>query len=414
MDATTQCCTNTHDVHTQHSAHLHSKNILAAANSFHAVHAYYERCAQCPRQCSVSRTHTVGFCGESEAIRIASACLHFGEEPLVTARGGSGTIFFTGCTLHCAFCQNYQISQNGMGRAVSQKEFIAMCMSLQDAGAENINLVTGSHHIPKIAAYVREAKNAGITIPFCWNSSAYECVEMLDLLKDVVSIWLPDLKTLSATLAATLFGARDYPETATRAITWMIENFPLKIVTTSDNTVTGSTRRYENTHDCSAAHTATPDMHIAAHDNSAYARTNTSFEKIEQGVIVRHLFLPGRFEETVDTLDWLKQHADGKAIVSLMSQYTPVPFAESDAQTAQRQHALSAIENRLVNKTEDCDLQDLIDAYDFDYLFYQELSSDTSWLPDFTRTQPFANTLAKPLWHWQQCPPQSTIDCSTV
>ncbi|MBQ9494793.1 MAG: radical SAM protein [Treponema sp.] len=342
---------------------------------------------QCMRQCGTHRTatgwtpiqhatggklsHATGFCGESDKVRIASACLHFGEEPLVTAIGGSGTIFFTGCTLRCAFCQNYQISQNGMGTVVSQEEFVAICLRLQDAGAENINLVTGSHHIPNIAAYASAAKNAGLVIPFCWNSSAYESIEMLELLKDIVSIWLPDLKTLSPTLAAELFGARDYPETATSTISWMIEHFPLKISDTSSS---------EN-----ARNTATEQ------------RSNISHEKITQGVIVRHLFLPGRFEETAATLEWLKQHADGKAIVSLMSQYTPVPSAEYNAQ---RQRALSAIENRFVNKTEDCDLRDLIDAYAFSYLFYQELSNDTSWLPDFARVQPFSNTLAKPLWHW--------------
>ena len=347
--------------------------------------AYYERCMQCPRQCGAQRTVALnsrhpatGFCGESDEVRIASACLHFGEEPLITASGGSGTIFFTGCTLHCAFCQNYQISQNGMGAAVSQEEFIDKCFRLQEAGAENINLVTGSHHIPNIAAYAHAAKNAGLAIPFCWNSSAYESVEMLELLKDVVSIWLPDLKTLSPALAAKLFGAHDYPQIATRAISWMIEHFPLKI---SDSTTSKNAWTEHST--------MKTQQHITG--------STISHEKIMQGVIVRHLFLPGRFEETAATLEWLKQHADNRAIVSLMSQYTPVPFAEYNAQ---RQHALSAIENRLVNKTEDCDLRDLINAYDFSYLFYQELSDDTDWLPDFARPQPFSNALAKPLWHW--------------
>jgi len=105
--------------------------------------------------------------------------------------------------------------------------------------------------------------------------------------------------------------------------------------------------------------------------------------------------------ETADTLEWLKRYADGKALVSLMSQYTPVPFEESENERAKRRDALLAIENRLVSKAEDRDLRDLIDAYDFEYLFYQELSDDTSWLPDFNRTQPFSNALAKPVWHWK-------------
>lgn len=328
-----------------------------------AESSYYASCTQCPRKCGADRTSgKTGFCGETDEVRIAVACLHFGEEPLVTVHGGSGTIFFTGCTLRCAFCQNYQISQDGMGRAVSSDEFSEICLRLQRAGAENINLVTGSHIIPRLASYLRDARAAGVTIPFCWNSSSYETVEMLELLKDTVSIWLPDLKTLSRSLAKQLFAAEDYPETASQAILWMMKNYPVKIVKKTVN--------------------------------------NVVKEKMEQGVIIRHLFLPGKFEETADTLEWLKKNADGRAVISLMSQYTPVPFKEDDARLQQRAKALSAIENRLVNKTEDSDLRDLIDAYDFEYLFYQDLSDDTSWLPDFNRVQPFSNALAKPYWHW--------------
>jgi putative pyruvate formate lyase activating enzyme len=124
-------------------------------------------------------------------------------------------------------------------------------------------------------------------------------------------------------------------------------------------------------------------------------------EKMEQGTIVRHLFLPGKFEETAETLDWLKKNADGKACISLMSQYTPVPFQTSEKDMEKRKLALRSIDNRLVNHTEDADLRDLIDAYDFEYLFYQELSDDTSWLPDFNNIQPFPNKLAHPFWHWK-------------
>jgi putative pyruvate formate lyase activating enzyme len=117
------------------------------------------------------------------------------------------------------------------------------------------------------------------------------------------------------------------------------------------------------------------------------------------GVIVRHLFMPGHFAETADVLGWLKENADGRAIISLMNQYTPVQFDESAEELKARKKALSQLDNRLVTKEEDDDIRDLIDAYDFEYLFYQELTDDTSWLPDFRRKQPFSNKLAKPLWH---------------
>ena len=109
--------------------------------------------------------------------------------------------------------------------------------------------------------------------------------------------------------------------------------------------------------------------------------------------------MPGRFEDTAQVLEWLKDNADSAACISLMNQYTPVPFAEEKEELEKRKQALSVIENRLVNEQEDQDIQDLIDAFNFNYLFYQELSDDTSWLPDFTKKQPFSNKLAKPVWH---------------
>ena len=198
---------------------------------------------------------------------------------------------------------------------------------------------------------------------------------MLELLKPFIKIWLPDFKTLDKNLSAKLFGAEQYPETAEKAILWMLKNFPLEI------TEEKAKEDYTDT-------------------NGEKIQKGEKREKMTQGVIIRHLFMPGKFLETADVLDWLKKYADGKAIISLMNQYTPVPFAENEQKLAKRNEALSAIENRLVNKQEDADLQDLIEVYDFETLFYQELTDDTSWLPDFTKKQPFSNKLAKPVWHW--------------
>ena len=259
---------------------------------------FYSSCRQCPRNCGTDRKSKTGFCGEHKDIRIASACLHFGEEPLITVFGGSGTIFFTGCTLGCSFCQNYQISQQGIGRKVSKDEFVRICLELQSAGAENINLVTASHLIPLLAEYLAEAKNAGVKIPFCWNSSAYEKIESLELLKNLVTVWLPDLKTLNGGVSRQLFKAENYPKAAKDAVLWMIKNNPLKI-----ETVSGIDRE---------------------------TKQKVTKEKITGGVIIRHLFLPGRFEDTADVLEWLKNNADKKAVISLMSQYTPVPFKEAE------------------------------------------------------------------------------------
>lgn len=325
--------------------------------------SHYENCTQCPRKCKVNRNEgKKGFCNEDSTLRISVATLHFGEEPPVTVFNGSGTIFFTGCNLRCAFCQNYQISQDGMGKEVSTEEFAEICLALQNKGAENINLVTPSHHIPKIAAGLLEAKKQGLNIPICYNSSGYESVEYLQMLEGLVTIWLPDLKTLNSALSKELCAAEDYPEVAKKAISWMISKNPLKFQTITKN--------------------------------------GEQKDKLLQGVIIRHLFLPGRFEETAEVLQWLKENADSKALLSLMNQYTPVPFAENPEKLKIRREKLKSIENRLVSTTEDEDLQDLISAFDFEYLFYQELSTDTDWLPDFQKKQPFSNKLAKPVWHW--------------
>lgn len=327
----------------------------------------YRNCRQCPRNCGADRTGgKKGLCGEDARLRAASACLHFGEEPLLTVFGGSGTIFFTGCTLRCSFCQNYQISQQGMGREISTDEFASICLSLEQAGAENINLVTGSHHIPAIAQGLAAAKEAGLSIPVAWNSSAYESPESLMLLKGLVDIWLPDLKTLNPMMSKSLFGAEDYPAAAKRAIRTMLSLSPLSIREVSRGGETNGETK----------------------------------EKILSGVIIRHLFLPGRMDDTVMVLDYLKSHADGRACISLMSQYTPVPFEGDEKELEGRKKALTAFQNRLVSPDEDARLRELIESYCFEYLFYQDLSDDTSWLPDFRRTQPFSSALAKPVWHW--------------
>lgn len=329
----------------------------------------YKNCRLCPRLCGCDRsTGKTGFCREAAQIKAASACLHFGEEPPITVNGGSGTIFITGCNLRCAFCQNYQISQCGMGAELSAEDFAHICMKLEEAGAENINIVTGSHDVPAIAEALALAKGKGLSIPVCWNSSSYEAVESLEMLKGLVDIWLPDMKTLNPLIADAVFKARDYPSVAKKAIRWMVQN-----------------------------------------TEAVFQPALKGKEKMLSGVIIRHLVLPGRLDDTRLTLDWLKKTADRddshRACISLMSQYTPVvpeKGAFTQAESSARDSALGAFSNRLITKEEFSQIRSLIDEYDFQYLFYQELEEDTEWLPDFNRTQPFSNKLAKPIWHWKE------------
>ncbi len=316
----------------------------------------YEACTICPRNCGINRNGGKrGLCGEDASLRVAWAGLHFGEEPPITGTGGSGTVFITGCNLRCKFCQNWQISQDGMGLAVTEAGFAEICLELQRSGAENVNIVTGSHAIPAIAAGLRHAKNVGLSVPILWNSSAYECPEALALLDGVVSVWLPDLKTLNPELAANVFHARDYPKAAKKAIRFMADRAPLALTPPDDALPSG---------------------------------------RITSGVILRHLVLPNRLADTELVLEWFAEHLAGKALLSLMTQYTPVresPHAKG----------IDAFPDRLMTPKEADRLQGLLEDYGISDGFYQELVEDTSWLPDFVRPQPFSSALAKPIWHWR-------------
>ena len=257
--------------------------------------------------------------------------------------GGSGTIFVSGCNLGCVFCQNYQISQEEqgarLGRAVSAEDFARICAALRDKGAENINIVTGSHAVPAIIEGISAAHRAGALLPVLWNSSAYENTETLELLRDYVDIFLPDLKTLDSGIAAKFFNAPDYPAVATEAILKMCEI----------------------THD-------------KAHN------------KVHDKMIIRHLILPGYLESTREVLRWFADNAKGRALLSLMTQYTPIPCRGQSAP----QRYLSAEEYETVlGWLEDFQIEDG---------FCQELVTGSDWLPDFRKPNPFSSQLSVPVW----------------
>jgi putative pyruvate formate lyase activating enzyme len=302
---------------------------------------FYQNCRLCPRACGVDRlAGPSGFCGESSELRLAFAGLHRGEEPPLSGEGGSGTIFVSGCNLGCNFCQNWQISTgtNGkrLGRAVSAEEFSAICLELQNRGAENINIVTGSHAVPAIVQCLDAAKNAGVRIPVLWNSSAYESLEALDILRDHIDTYLPDLKTLDSALAAQFFNAPDYPRAAVQAIQWMTRHKP------------GS-------------------------------------------VIIRHLILPGRLESTRAVLRWFADNAAGKALLSLMSQYTPIANNGSGKSP-----------ERFVDEREYETVIGWLEEFGIEDGFCQELVTGSDWLPDFSRRNPFSSDLSVAVWHYSE------------
>ena len=297
---------------------------------------HYQSCRLCPRNCGVNRLEgETGFCGETAQLKIGAAVIHKGEEPPLTGKGGSGTIFISGCNLGCSFCQNYQISQEGLGKAVSPQEFADICAALCDKGAENINIVTGSHVVPGIIEGLNAAREAGVTIPALWNSSGYDSEEALELLRGYIDIFLPDLKTLNSAVADKFFNAPDYPDIAKAAVLKMIE----------------------------------------------------MTEKTKNRIIIRHLILPGYLESTRSVLRWFADNAKEHALLSLMTQYTPRLTLTSREMPSR---FLSEEEYEIVLKT--------LDEFEIEDGFCQELVTGSDWLPDFKRSNPFSSELSAPVF----------------
>jgi len=302
----------------------------------------YECCRLCPRQCGVNRNAgQTGFCGETAALRLAWAGLHRGEEPPLCGERGSGTVFFTGCTLRCDFCQNWQISRAGMGRQISAVELVDVFLRLQEAGAATLNLVTGTPFVPVLARAVGEARRRGLRRPVVWNSSGYETEETVAVLQSFVDIFLPDLKTLDPALARRHFQAADYPAVVVRALAVMATVGP-------------------------------PDGDEA---------------ELRRGLIVRHLVLPGELAATRRALEFFARELKATAFLSLMMQYAPPCPGSGPA--------------RRLTEAEYATVVDWLAELEIEEGFVQEPDEAAAWLPDFTRDNPFPEEYGDPVWHWR-------------
>ncbi len=237
----------------------------------------YENCQLCPRQCGVNRmAGELGFCRMPGRVRVARAAAHYWEEPVISGDFGSGAVFFSGCTLQCGFCQNWEISSHGFGKALEPGQLREIFMRLIDKGVQNINLVTPTHFLPDILP----ALEPKLPVPVVYNCGGYERVETLRLLEGKVDVWLPDMKYSDPALAARLSGASDYVETAKNAILEMFRQAGPPVIRDGI---------------------------------------------MERGVIIRHLVLPGNVENSLGVLDWIAEtFRAGEVLVSLMSQYTPM------------------------------------------------------------------------------------------
>ena len=254
---------------------------------------YYENCRICPRNCGIDRITARGVCGCSDKIKAARAGLHYYEEPFLSGINGSGTVFFSGCSLGCIYCQNGQISRDNYGIEVSADRLADIFFELQEKKAHNINLVTGTHFIPSITDALHLAKDRGLKIPVIWNSSGYENPEYLEMLAGLVDIFMPDFKTMSSELGIRYMKAADYPEWAERSLAAMVK-------------MTGRTVFEE---------LPTSD------DEHLYEGEDVLMKK---GVVVRHLVIPGQIEDSKKVIQYLFETYGNDIWISIMSQYTPV------------------------------------------------------------------------------------------
>ena len=285
-------------------------------------------CTICPRRCNADRNVKAGFCGvfgANDAVKAAKAMLHFGEEPPISGEKGSGAVFFSGCTMRCVFCQNYEVSNNSRGKEITVQRLSDIFLELQEKGAHNINLVTGSHYVPQIIKALDLAKSR-LRIPVIFNCGGYESVDTLKMLDGYIDVYLPDVKYYDDALATRYSSAKNYFATAYKALEEMLRQ--------------AGKYRVEN-------------------------------DLIKKGVIVRHLILPNCYKDSIALLNALAPFRDD-ILISLMSQYVPMGRAADYPEINRR---LTTFEYRKV--LAECE------RIGFDG-FTQERSSATAELtPDF-------------------------------
>lgn len=260
-------------------------------------------CSLCPRNCHVNRlSGEKGFCGQSGKLTAARAALHMWEEPCISGTRGSGTVFFSGCNLRCVFCQNHNIAIGKSGRGISISHLADIFLSLQDKGANNINLVTPTHFVPQICKALELAKQKGLTLPVVYNTGSYEYADTLKLLDGLVDVWLPDFKYYSSQLSYAYSHAEDYFERACEAIEEMVRQTKETVFQTE-------------------ADIKIPEADIKIPETDIKIPETGILKK---GVIVRHLILPGQTKDSKKILRYLHETYGDKIYISIMNQYTPL------------------------------------------------------------------------------------------
>ena len=285
-------------------------------------------CMLCPRKCGVDRSFGVGYCGEGDTIKAARASLHMWEEPCISGEEGSGTVFFSGCSLKCVYCQNKSISIGKVGKEITIQRLAEIFLELQEKNANNINLVTGDHFIPQIIEAIKAAKANGLRIPIVFNTSSFINVDSIKVLDGYVDIFLADFKYWSSQAAEKYSNARNYPEAAKAAIEQMVKQ------------------------------TGKP-----VYDSRGI---------MTKGVIVRHMMLPGYTSDAKRIVEYIFKKYGNSVVLSIMNQYTPINM-ENFPEI-----------NRKVTEDEYDDVIDYALSIGVEEAFVQEEGTQSeSFIPDF-------------------------------
>jgi len=292
------------------------------------------RCSLCPRECGVNRLDgRTGFCGLGAGAVLARALPHFGEEPPISGTAGAGTLFLSSCNLRCPFCQNYRISREGMGEATDRETLAGRMLELALKGCHNIELVTPSPQLPAVLEALLAAREWGLNLPLVYNCGGYEKADVIGLLDGIVDVWLPDFKYGSEGDALACAAPADYPEHALSSIGEMIRQ--------------------------------------------AGERLQTAGGIARRGVIIRHLVLPGRVQNSLDAVRLIAERLSKKVPLSLMAQYTPTPAVADDP----------LLSRRVTREEYEAVVDHALDL-GFENLFIQEVD-EKNLVPDFDREEPF-------------------------
>lgn len=315
------------------------KAAIEIQEDFMTSFSIIKECTLCPRNCRAKRfAGELGYCQTGMDFNIASICIHHGEEPVISGKYGICNIFFTHCNLQCLFCQNYQISRNGIDHPEYQmelKEVLKQIEKILDNGIQSVGFVSPSHCIPQMKDIIRALKERGRKPIFVMNTNAYDKKEIIISLKESIDVYLPDLKYMDKNLAKSYSGAADYPKIAREALREMFRQRGAEIIVNAEGV-------------------------------------------IQSGLIIRHLVLPGQAENSKACLRFIAEELSPSVYISLMAQYCPPPAVSDHPELG-----------RILSREEYDEIREEMERLGFQNGWFQDLDSLDYYLPDFHRTEIF-------------------------